>query len=101
MKTIRPRFGDDIDHAAGYTAEFRFGIVRHSLEFLDQVDIWQHSICWPTDVGVDNSVKEVDLRTVVLSLETGVRKTGIRDTVIAFATANAVVLRSRNRSCSG
>src|SRR5262249_48055044 len=78
--------------------------VPDDLEFLNRIDVRNHNVGRTTNIGVDDSVKEIELRTVLLTMERGIRETGSRYTHVSFNSSDASVLRGRHRSdarCKG
>ena len=97
MEGIGPGFRNHIHHAASGTAVLRLGILSDDLEFLDQVKVWNDDVRWPANVGVDDAVVKVQLGAILLPVDGGVSKAGIGDSNIPLYSANALILRRRNR----
>ena len=69
VKTVAAGLRNHVHHAAHGAAKLCFGIVAHDLKLLNQVDIWDHDIGRPPDVGIDNAIEEIELRTILLAME--------------------------------
>ena len=93
MKAVASGLRDHVHHTAHRAAKFGLGILPDHLEFLDQIDVWDHDIGRPTNVGIDDAVKEIELRTIFLAMERRIDKTRSRNAHIAFNSSDTLVLR--------
>ena len=76
-------------------------VLADYLEFLHQVDVRDHDVCRAANVGIDDSVKEVELRPVLLAMERWISESRSGNSYVAFYSADAFVLRGRDRSYAG
>src|ERR1051325_3866791 len=75
--------------------------MTHYFEFLNQVDVRNDDVRRTAHVGIDDAVKEVEFRSVFLSVKRRISEAGPRDAYVSFDTTDTSVLRSRNRSDPG
>ena len=101
MEGIGSRSRDHVHNASGCAAIFRLGILAHNLKFLNQVQVGNDDIRWATNVGIDDSVVEVQLGAILLPVYRRVSKAGIGNPHISFHSANALILRRGNRRNTG
>src|SRR5438132_535991 len=98
MEAVATGLGNHVHHATHGAAKLGLGILPDHLEFLDQIDVRDHDVGRPTDVGVNDSVKEIELRTIFLPMERRIDKTRTRNAHVALDSSDAFVLRGRDRS---
>src|SRR5262249_6304381 len=89
-----------IHNTASRSSELGFSVVPDDLEFLNEIDVRQHDIRRTTNVGIDDSVKEIKFRAILLPMERSIREPGARQADIALAASDTSILRRRYGSCS-
>src|SRR5262249_48372383 len=72
VNVIASGLRDHVHDAARRAAELGFGVMTDDLELRHQINVRDHDICRPADVGVNDAVEEVELRTVLLAMERSV-----------------------------
>ena len=75
MKAVAAGLRNHVHDATHCAAELSLGVLAHDLEFLDQIDVRDHDVGRSTNVGVDDPVKEIELRTIFLAMERRIDKT--------------------------
>ena len=96
MEGSASRRGNHVHDATCCATKFSFGVVPNHLELLDQINVRNHNICWSAYVCIDDAVKKVELRAVLLSVERSIRETRPGDSDVSFAASNALVLGGGN-----
>ena len=101
MERIAARLGNQVHNSAAGAAELSLCIVPDDFEFLYQIEIWDHDVCRPANVGVDDPVEEVQFGSVVLAMEGAVGESRSGNSDVAFAAAKAPVLGGRDWGYAG
>ena len=76
-------------------------VLAYHFEFLNEIDVRNHDVCRPANVGVYDSIEEVELRPVLLSVERRIGESRSGNSNVAFDSSDALVLRSRNGGNAG
>ena len=97
MERAASRRRHHVHYAASGATEFSLGVVPDDLEFLDQIDVGNYDVRGPANVCIDDAIKKVELRTVLLPVERGVGKARPRNPDIPFAATYAPILGGGDR----
>src|SRR6266498_833063 len=100
MKAIPSGLRDHVHYSAHRAAKLSFRVVADNLKLLNQIDVRNHYVSRPTNVGVDDAIKEIKLRTVFLSMKRRIGKTRTGNSNVSFDPADVSVLRSRDGRCA-